>query len=200
MSNDDNNRTGHIINIKSFRKEKPLWPTHLHNPSFWETLGRTVATVGLLEECLAKAIFVITGNKPVSDLENIDNEVKKWADELLKAVSDTLGTLITKFEKAVDDSQNIEVANFKEFINQLRELCVWRNILCHCSWRAPDDEGKSVPLFINRNGDILKSKIDEDTLRQVMNSAAELSLEVINTITANGFQWPGSNGPGKPTY
>lgn len=30
------------------------FPTHLHEPAFWESLGRAVATFGFLEEILGK--------------------------------------------------------------------------------------------------------------------------------------------------
>lgn len=42
-----------------------LFPTHLHDGSFWEALGRAVATFGFLEEALGKAIFVFTGTRPI---------------------------------------------------------------------------------------------------------------------------------------
>jgi len=34
-----------------------MYPTHRHEPIFWENLGRVVATFGFLEETLAKAIL-----------------------------------------------------------------------------------------------------------------------------------------------
>jgi hypothetical protein len=36
------------------------FPTHWHSSEFWETLGRTVATFGFLEQALGKAIFSFT--------------------------------------------------------------------------------------------------------------------------------------------
>lgn len=197
---EDKNLKGHIVDIATFRKQKPLWPTHEHEPSFWEALGRAIATAGLLEEFLAKAIFVITGNKAVTNIENAESEVEQWAKYLKRTVSDPLGQLINKLEESLKESEKFSVENFDELLRQLRELRDWRDILCHCSWRPPDAEGCSVPLFVNRKGDILQNEIDKEVLEKIMNSAAELALEVVNIITAHGFQWPGSNGPGKPAY
>lgn len=193
-------KKGHIVDIDNFRKESPLWPTHKHEPSFWEALGRAIACIGLLEESLAKAIFVITGSKPVSNIENADIEVKAWAKFLQRTVSDPLGQLINKYEIAVRDNKSFNIENFDELLRQLRMLRDWRDILCHSSWGPPDAEGKSVPFFVNRNGDIVQNKVHGEFLIQIMNNAAELTLSIVNTITSHGFQWPGSNGPGKPAY
>ncbi len=48
------------------------YPTHLHDATFWESLGRAVATFGFLEEVLARAIFAFTGTKPYSEVEVIE--------------------------------------------------------------------------------------------------------------------------------
>ena len=45
------------------------YPTHLHEPDFWESLGRAIATFGLLEETLSKAIFSFTATKSYSEEE-----------------------------------------------------------------------------------------------------------------------------------
>lgn len=41
------------------------FPTHRHDPAFWEALGRTVATFGFLEEVLGKAIFAFTATRDI---------------------------------------------------------------------------------------------------------------------------------------
>ena len=41
----------------------PHFPAHRHDRSFWESLGRTVATFGFLEEMLTKAVFALTATR-----------------------------------------------------------------------------------------------------------------------------------------
>ena len=45
------------------------YPTHAHQPEFWEALGRSVATFGFLEEVLLKAIFALTATTHISEAE-----------------------------------------------------------------------------------------------------------------------------------
>jgi hypothetical protein len=50
-----------VVDIKNL---PPLFPTHRHSSMFWESLGRTVATFGFLEEVLGKAIFAFSATTP----------------------------------------------------------------------------------------------------------------------------------------
>jgi hypothetical protein len=50
---------GFVVNIDGLPVS---FPTHRHDATFWESLGRTVATFGFLEEILGKTIFVFHGN------------------------------------------------------------------------------------------------------------------------------------------
>ena len=70
------------------------FPTNGHDPSFWESLGRAVATFGFLEEVLGKAIFSFTAMRPYEPSE-IDKAFEEWLPKLEKALTDTLGALIT---------------------------------------------------------------------------------------------------------
>lgn len=40
-----------------------MFPTHRHEPEFWEHLGRAIASFGFLEEVLGKAIFAFTATR-----------------------------------------------------------------------------------------------------------------------------------------
>jgi len=44
--------TEHKRFVVDFNNLPFLFPTHRHDPMFWETLGQTVATFGFLEEML----------------------------------------------------------------------------------------------------------------------------------------------------
>ena len=76
----------HIIDLGALPK---MFPTHKHEPMFWESLGRAVATFGFLEETLGKAIFAFTATKPYSE-EEIQKAYENWLLKLQNALSDQL--------------------------------------------------------------------------------------------------------------
>ena len=42
----------------------------------------------------------------------------------------------------------------------LREASRIRNVLCHGSWRTPDKNGASTPLFAERRGEVFDTAVD----------------------------------------
>ena len=65
-----------VVNSKLLFQEFPTYPTHKHDPIFWEALGRTIATFGFLEEVLGKAIYAFS--KTRRDMQNeTEAEYKK---------------------------------------------------------------------------------------------------------------------------
>ena len=171
------------------------FPTHLHQPEFWQSLGRAVATFGFLEEVLTKAIFAFTGTRPYQECD-IEIAYKKWLPMLDKSLSDQLGGLIDTYGKAVREHPDFNVDNITTLLDDLRKASRVRNVLCHGSWRLPNDAGKSLPFFVNRQNEIFDTEIDCSYLDQVQEHAACLACAVIDTVTIMGFQFPGSNGPG----
>ena len=188
---------GTVLNLEKLPAQ---FPTHRHDPAFWESLGRAVATFGFLEEVLTKAIFSFTATKPYKPSE-IDKAFEEWLPTLEKALSDTLGALITKYKKAVEDHPDATFENFEELIEDLRKLSKCRNALCHGSWRPPDENGISVPLFVDRGTKtVFDTSIDCQVLNQIQKVVANLSCFVVSTVTSMGWQFPGSLGPGKPIW
>ena len=76
--NDENEVNRSIIDRDSL---PPMFPTHSHAPEFWEQLGRTIATYGLFEEVLGKAIFAFTTTRRYS-LDQIDAAYQAWLPQL----------------------------------------------------------------------------------------------------------------------
>ena len=74
------------------------FPTHRHEAVFCEELGRTVATFGLLEEVLGKAIFAFIGTRPYSE-EEVQEADQGWLPKLERALTGPLGNLIDVYEK-----------------------------------------------------------------------------------------------------
>lgn len=189
-------RSSYIIN-KDELPEK--FPTHKHDPAFFECLGRTVATLGFLEETLAKAIFSFSATR-YYELNEIDEAYKKWLPMLERTLSDPLGNLIKTYGKCVREHPLSTITNLGELIDNLEKVSKLRNVICHGSWRVPDSNGASVPFFVNRQKEIFETAVDCEFLNQLQKATAELACEVINTVTHMGWQFPGSEGPGIEVY
>jgi hypothetical protein len=175
------------------------FPTHAHRSEFWEELGRTVATFGFLEETLGKAIFSFTATREIPE-DQTQAELEKWLPKLERALSDPLNGLLEAYGKAVRDNKAATISNLDSLLEGLRKAAVIRNVICHGSWRAPDEHGRSVPFFVDRKNKIFDTSIDVGYLRQLRRHVVELTCAVINTVTHMGWQFPGSSGPGNPIF
>lgn len=171
------------------------FPTHTHLPQFWEQLGRTVATFGFLEEVLGKAIFAFTATRRYGS-EEVDAAYHAWLPELERALSDQLWNLAEGYGKAVRENSDATTENVGELVDAIKEATIIRNVLCHGSWRTPDANGASVPLFVNRQKEVFETAIDIAYLLRVQAHVAELVCAVIDTVTHMGWQFPGGAGPG----
>jgi hypothetical protein len=171
------------------------FPTQRHTPCFWESLGRAVATFGFLEEVLGKAIFSITATREYNDTE-IQQAFNEWIEKLEHALIDPLGSLINTYGNSVRENAKIKIDDLDILLDMLRKASAIRNVLCHGSWGSPDADGFSVPLFVNKKREVFDAAVDLNYINQVQQHAAELACEVINTVTSNGFRFPGSNSPG----
>lgn len=86
-------------------------------------------------------------------------------------------------------------------VDEIKESAKLRNILCHGAWhRKPDEYGRSVPFFIDKNNKQLVTPIDIVWLRNIQRHVAGLTCTVIDSVTHMGWQFPGSTGPGKPIW
>jgi hypothetical protein len=166
---------------------------------FWETLGRAIATFGFLEEVLGKAIFAFTATTRHQESE-IDAAFENWLPTLERALIDPLGGLIDAYGKAVRNNSAATIENLDDLLSELRAASVIRNVLCHGSWRTPDADGSSLPLFVNRQKMVWDTSIDIPYLKQTQKAVAELGCAVITTVTHMGWQFPGSHGPGKAAF
>tara|TARA_R110000772_G_scaffold18400_6_gene51403 strand:- start:13100 stop:13693 length:594 start_codon:yes stop_codon:yes gene_type:complete len=174
------------------------FPTHLHDMQFWEHLGRLIATFGFLEETLGKAIFVLTATKEI-DEKDFEVEYARWLETLNRLLSDPLGSLTDLFSKAVREHQQADKENLDHLVRQLRIAAKIRNALCHGSWRPPNSEGQSIPLYVTRKGNIFNTQVDIAYLKKTQKRTVEICCDVINSVTTMGWQFPGSSGPGQPT-
>jgi hypothetical protein len=175
------------------------FPTHRHTSEFWEALGRTVATFGFLEEVLGKAIFSFTATRRIPPNE-LEAEFDKWLPTLERALIDPLGGLIDSYANAVRANKDATISYLDDLVERLRKASAIRNVLCHGSWRTPDEWGRSLPLFVNKKKEVFQTPIDVEYLRQVQRHVAELACAVVSSVTHTGWQFPGSSGPGLPIW
>nr|VFK48084.1 MAG: hypothetical protein BECKTC1821E_GA0114239_11022 [Candidatus Kentron sp. TC]VFK56221.1 MAG: hypothetical protein BECKTC1821F_GA0114240_100958 [Candidatus Kentron sp. TC] len=147
---------GHIIDTARLVEH---FPTHRHESAFWESLGRAVATFGFLEEMLAKAIFAFTAIRPYEESE-IEKAFEQWLPKLERALTDPLGGLIDSFGKAVRDHPEEAISDLPDLLSDLKKAAAMRNILSHGSWRLPDAHGAAVPLFVNRQKEVVETAMD----------------------------------------
>ena len=173
------------------------FPTHRHDSEFWEHLDRTIATFGFLEEMLGKAIFILTGTKEFEDEAAAEAAFENWQPVLEAALTDVLSKLISSYEKAVRDHQSTSTEGLEELLDRLKKANDIRNVLCHGSWKAPNEAGKSVPRFVNRRKEVFDTPVDISFLKQTRQHVGELACDVMNTVTQMGYQFPGSKSPGK---
>lgn len=176
-----------------------MYPTHSHDPIFWENLGRVVATFGFLEETLAKAILAFTATTPYSEKE-VQKALDEWVPKLQRALSDQLWNLIESYGKAVREHPDATISNLDELLEQLKEASKLRNVICHGSWRTPNSQGASVPFFVNRQQEKFDTAIDVAFLLQLQKHVSGLICAVVDTVTQMGLQFPGSSGPGKVVW
>jgi len=173
-----------------------MFPTHRHEPAFWEHLGRAIASFGFLEEVLGKAIFAFTATRRYTAGE-VDMAYEAWLPKLERALTDQLVNLAESYGKATRDNSETTTENVSELVEEIKAAAVYRNVLCHGSWRTPDAKGGSIPLFVNRNKEVFETSIDTAFLRQIQTHVGELSCSVVDTVTHMGWQFPGGAGPGK---
>jgi hypothetical protein len=194
---------GQMVDKKGFRVDQngvpPQFPTHLHSSVFWEHLGRAVATFGFLEEVLGRAIFALTATVRYPESE-IEAAYKNWQPVLERALFDPLGNLIDACGKAARNHPDFIVANLDDLLTELHKAAVLRNVLCHGSWRKPDADGRSVPLFVNRRLEVFEDSVDVAYLQQTREAVVGLIVNVTNSVTLMGLQFPGSKGPGEVVF
>ena len=169
------------------------FPTNCHSPQFWEQLGRTVASFGFLEEILGKAIFAFTGNRKY-EAHEIEKAYEEWLPKLTRALIDPICNLAESYGKAARECKGSNDDNISEIVFAIKDAAVIRNVLCHGSWRPPNSEGRSLPLYVNKHGKVFQTPIDVQFLRQVQKQVKDIACAVADTVTQMGLPFPGYIG------
>lgn len=177
----------------------PNWPTNLFPAGFWEQLGRTIATFGLLEDVLGKAIFAFTATTAYKEDDAADH-LSKWDLQLHQALTDTLWPLSEVYGKVVRDNQEAEFKNVGDLVEDIKNASKIRNALCHGSWHLPDASGKTDLYYFDKKNGKFDTRIDIAWLRQVQAHVVSLICSVIDSVTVMGWEFPGGAGPGEPIW
>lgn len=112
------------------------------------------------------------------DEAEVQQALDTWLPKLERALTDPLGNLIDAYGKAVREHPEATTMNLDELLRDLRKASEMRNILCHGSWRPPDEHGKSIPFFVNRQKLVCDTAMDNAFLVQVQRNAAELACVI----------------------
>lgn len=169
----------------------PMFPTHRHEPEFWEHLG------GQLHPSDAWRKFWGKRSSHLLPRGGIAQTKLRQLTKLKKALTDPLVNLAEAYGKAMRDNPDTTTENVADLVEDIKGAAVIRNVLCHGSWRTPDANGASVPLFVDRKKGKFETPIDVAYLRQVQAHVADFVCSVVDTVTHMGWQFPGSAGPGK---
>ena len=189
----------HIID----RKKLPTnWPTHKGSPAFWEELGRAVACFGFLEDTLARTHFALTATRQYEGMAEVEARFQKWAEELQLSLTESLHDLIGRINKAFKDDDRISEETRKTVVEQLNEVRVWRNALCHGAWDSFAEDGDSAHLrFFRKTQDgpeqLGNKYLQRLEIAQIRRATAEVTSHLLNIVTSNGLQFPGSTSPGR---
>ncbi|MFL6846338.1 MAG: hypothetical protein ACJ8ER_15835 [Allosphingosinicella sp.] len=187
---------GHVIDRDKLHAD---FPTQFHDAAFCEELGRTVATFGFIEEMLGKAIYALTGAREF-DPEGDPDAFNAWIKTLERALTDQLGGLIIGYEKALVENPRTKGKDYSAQMEELRQAKNIRNALCHGSWSKPDDQGRSVPKFVNRKLLVFDTPVDVQFLVQTRAGLRHIICDILDSVTSVGYQFPGSDGPGEQLW
>ncbi len=175
------------------------WPTNAGPPSFWEELGRTVATLTHLEDMLARAFFGLTGSRRYANIEEAEAAFPQWEKDLKEVLADSLGPLAAKLRIAFRDDDRVPDEVVDAVLTRLDELRVWRNALCHGSWQGFALDGSITLRYFKKtaNGlELLENRLTIDDISSIRAETAALTAEVVDIVSALGVRFPGSALPG----
>ena len=192
-------RTGHTGPVVDRARTPRNWPTHACPPKFWEELGRTIAAFGFLEDCLKRANLAITATRQYNSVEDAEKAFSTWERDLEKSLDESLGEHTQRFVAALNTDNRFVPDAVTDIERKLRDVADWRNALCHGAWTDYDDErGVATLRHWPRKGwrEHSERQISVGDLASVRQETVEITMSVIDAISSNGIQFPGSRGPG----
>ena len=178
------------------------WPTNRCPPEFWEDLGRTLAKFGFLEDCLKRAHLAITATRKYDSVEAAQAAFDAWERDLVRSMDETLGHLANRVIEALKADQRYSVVEVSTIGEDLECISNWRNALCHGAWTDYDvHTGRATLRYWPRGrwDEDEKSErlISRDDLAKIGRTTVDLTVHIVNAVTRQGIQFPGTTSPGK---
>ncbi len=194
--NDESPATVNLYHLEGMPEN---WPTAFMAVSFWEELGRTVATFGVLEDVAKKAIFALSGTRKV-EADDPKKAYDEWINFMKKIASNPLGSLIRVYGREMKAHPELRTSNPEDLLDDLEWALRVRNAICHGTWQHPEEQGVSVPHFVDRFGKVWIEGMNEKYFRETRAATEQIIIGIVNTVQAMGYQFPGLKGPGKPIW
>jgi hypothetical protein len=87
-----------------------------------------------------------------------------------------------------------------DLVDDIKKASEVRNVICHGTWLSPDADGKSRVHYVKKDLSVFTNRVDVAWLKETHAHVTDLIVAVINSVTAMGWQFPGSSGPGKSIW
>ena len=193
------NNNPHAFQID--RERMPAqWPTHRIPSEFWEELGRTLGTLAFLEDCLKRANLAITATRTYRTVEQAEDAFATWQQDLETSLNDTLGQLGKRLATAIRADKRYSADAVDAIEQRLKSIAEWRNALCHGAWVGYDQDSGEVTLRYWKKDEWrqrLSRTLSTTDVATIRRKAVALTYEVVDAVTLQGIQFPGSTSPGK---
>lgn len=166
--------------------------THYTLPAdFAAMLGQCVANFGWLEEVMKRAIYALDRARLADDLT--EEELQTWLDHIGHLADDSMGTLIEQLDAAMRRHPGLQDRN--RMTERLAEIRLYRNLLCHASWRPTGDDGRWHPAFVSNKGKVQDQALSLADLDRIRAETAEIGALVLRIMRASGEQgyWAGDD-------
>ena len=166
--------------------------THYTLPGdFAAALGQCVASFGWLEEVIKRAIYALDRARLADDLT--PEELQAWLTRIGGIADDSMGTLIDQLDAAMRRYPGLRDRN--RITDRLGEIRLYRNLLCHASWRPTEDKTTWHPAFVSSKGEVQDRPISLGDLDRIRAETVEIGTRVLRVMRATGEQgyWAGDD-------
>ena len=176
------------------------WPTHRIPSEFWEELGRTLGTLSFLEDCLKRANLAITATRTYHSVEQAEAAFAAWEGDLEASLNEALGKLAQRLVTAIKADKRYSPNAAIAIEHGLKRIAESRNALFHGAWVGYDRDSNVATLRYWKKKEWRQNSsrcFSTSDLVRIRHEAVEITYDVIDAVTRQGIQFPGSTSPGK---
>lgn len=160
-------------------------------PDFAAALGQCVANFGWLEEIIKRTIYALDRARLADDLT--DEELQTWLERIGQLADDSMGTLIEQLDSTMRRHPGLQGRN--RITEQLGGIRLYRNMLCHASWRPTGDKARWHPAFVSNRGEVQDSALSLTDLERIHRDTVEIGTRIVQIMRASGEEgyWAGDD-------